>query len=72
MTNKLEFLYSAAAGAISATIMSNHLFHEVATKSFVAVVTGFLGAMAGLSAKLLFNYVRNKYTKKDDKVGLKK
>jgi hypothetical protein len=65
MTNRIETGISVIGGFMTTALVSNHLLEDMAMKSIIAILTGFLGAMAGLSAKLLFNYIKDKFTKKD-------
>ena len=63
MTNKIETGISLITGFVTTALVSNHLLEEMAMKSIIAIMTGFLGAMAGLFAKLLFNKFKDKISK---------
>ena len=65
MTNKIETGISVITGFITTALVSNHLLEEMAMKSLIAIMTGFLGAMAGLFAKVVFNILKDKFSKKD-------
>lgn len=71
MTNKFETAISLLTGFVTTALVSNHLFEEMAMKGLIAITTGFFGAMAGLLAKTLFYFIKNKFSK-DDKSGHKK
>lgn len=64
MNNKIETLLSMGTGGVLAAIKSYQTFDyltEVAARGILAILTGFLGAFAGLFAKVLFNHLRDKY-----------
>ena len=70
MTNKIETAISVVTGFLTTALVSNHLFEEMAMKGMIAIVTGFLGAMAGLLAKSFYLFIKDKFSK-DDKNGHK-
>ena len=63
MNSNTETAISVVGGFITTAMVSNHLFDQMAMKTLIAVLTGFFGALAGLLAKMLFNYIKNLFSK---------
>lgn len=63
MDNRFETILSMGTGFIVTALTSNHYFEQLAFKSILAILTGFFGALAGLLAKLLFNYIKDQISK---------